>query len=259
MSLQPVALNAYRPPFAAEAAFPAVDAAVESLPFVIRIVQTREDLAKAVQIRQQAYGRHMPEVARTLAVPEPMDFDAASVVLVAESKADGSPIGTIRLQTNDYAPLKLESSVQLPPHVRGQRLAHVSRLGVAQGGAGRVVKTALIKASFMVCDNLGVDWAIVAARTPLDRQYEALMFVDLFETGAFVPLAHMNNVPHRVMGFEIATGRQRWQDARHPLFGFFCETHHPDLRVDNVVRLADTARPADKRGALAQPVRETTA
>ena len=213
---------------------------IENLPFSIRVVQTDEDLAKAVQIRHQAYARHMPEVARTLITPESVDFDATSVILVAESKADGSPIGTIRLQTNDDAPLKLESSVELPAHVRGRKLAHVSRLAVAQGGAGRVVKTALIKASFMVCDSLGVDWAIVAARSPLDRQYEALMFVDLLGEGAFVPLAHMNNVPHRVMGFEIATGRRRWEAARHPLFGFFCETRHPDIHVEEPLR--DTNR-----------------
>ena len=211
-------------------------ARVESLPFTVTVVRTEEALRQAVLIRQQAYARHMPEVARKLTIPEEMDRDPDSVILLAQSKVDGTPLGTIRLQTNDHAPLQLESAVRLPPQVQGRRLAHVSRLGIAQGHAGRVVKITLIKASFMVCEALDLDWAIVAARSPLDRQYEALLFADLFETGELVPLAHMNNVPHRIMGFEIATGQARWQAVAHPLLDFFCHTHHPDIQLDGLNR-----------------------
>jgi len=110
-------------------------------------------------------------------------------------------------------------------------MAHVSRLGVAQGLSGRLVKTVLIKASFQYCEANEIDWAIVAARTPLDRQYAALMFVDVFPNSGFTPLPHMNNVPHRVMGFEIASGKSRWAQAQHPLLDFFCHTYHPDIDV----------------------------
>jgi hypothetical protein len=33
------------------------------------------------------------------------------------------------------------------------------------------------------------------------------------------------------MAFEIATGEQRWQAARHPLLGFFRHTRHPDIDI----------------------------
>lgn len=207
--------------------------AEERLPFRVRLVSSEQDLKKAVEIRHAAYARHMPGVAETLKVPEVLDRDRASVVLLAESKLDGSPIGTIRLQSNRYQPIALEQAVQLPEWLQGRTMVHVSRLGVAQGMAGRLVKTVLIKASFQYCEANDIDWAIVAARTPLDRQYAALMFEDIFPGAGFTPLPHMNNVPHRLMGFEIASGKSRWTQAQHPLLDFFCNTYHPDIDVIN--------------------------
>lgn len=223
----------------------------ERLPFSVRLVRSESELRKAVEIRHAAYARHMPEVAKTLKVPESLDLDADAAVLLAESRVDGSPLGTIRIQSNRHQPLALERSIQFPEWLQGKVLAHVSRLGVAQGLAGRLVKTVLIKASFQYCEANGIDWAIVAARTPLDRQYAALLFEDIFPEAGFVPLPHMNNVPHRVMGFEIETGRARWTEANHPLLGFFCHTYHPDIDVIDVI---DELVP----GALASrvPVRE---
>lgn len=207
------------------------DVQEERLPFTVRLVSNEQDLRKAVEIRHAAYARHMPTVAETLKEPEALDRDQASAVLLAESKLDGSPIGTIRLQTNRYQPIALEQAVRLPHWLQGKTMAHVSRLGVAQGMAGRLVKTVLIKASFQYCEANDIDWAVVAARTPLDRQYAALMFEDIFPEAGFVPLPHMNNVPHRLMCFEIASGKARWTEAQHPLLAFFCNTYHPDIDV----------------------------
>lgn len=203
----------------------------ERLPFTVRLVRNEQDLKKAVDIRHAAYARHMPSVAETLKEPEALDLDVAAAVLLAESKLDGSPIGTIRIQSNRFRPLALEQAIEVPDWLKGKTMAHVSRLGVAQGLSGRLVKTMLIKASFQYCENNGIDWAIVAARSPLDRQYAALMFEDIFPGAGYTPLPHMNNVPHRVMGFEIASGKSRWAAAQHPLLDFFCNTYHPDIDV----------------------------
>lgn len=216
--------------------------AEEHLPFTVRLVRNEVDLENAIEIRHAAYARHMPTVAETLKEPEAQDVDVATAVLLAESKLDGSPIGTIRIQSNRYQPLALEQAIEFPDSLTGRTMAHVSRLGVAQGLAGRLVKTVLIKASFQYCENNGIDLAIVAARSPLDRQYAALMFEDIFPGAGFTPLPHMNNVPHRVMGFEIASGKSRWMAAQHPLLDFFCNTYHPDIDV-----LDDLSQPAPLR------------
>ena len=93
------------------------------------------------------------------------------------------------------------------------------------------MKIVLIKAAFQYCEHDGVDWAIVAARAPLDRQYDQLLFEDLFPEQGFIPMRHGNNIPHRVLGFEIETGHQRWSEAQHPLLPFFSYTDHVDIDV----------------------------
>ena len=102
----------------------------ERLPFSVRVVGDAEALHKAVYIRHAAYARHVPDLARNLQQPEAADFADGAVVLLAESHLDGSPLGTMRIQTNRYAPLALEESLPLPPELSGSLLAEATRRGV---------------------------------------------------------------------------------------------------------------------------------
>lgn len=206
---------------------------VERLPFTIRRVQTEADLLKAVAIRHAAYARHLPEFAKTLARPEACDYDSDAVILLAESKLDGSAMGSTRIQTNVQQALHVEDSVELPLWLMTRRLAEVTRLGIEEGRVGRLVKLALIKACFDYCEQNQVEYAVVTGRTPIDRQYEQLLFSDVFPGKPLIPLRHVGNLPHRVMAFEIETGEARWSAAAHPLLGFFRHTRHPDIDVSD--------------------------
>lgn len=201
----------------------------ERLPFTVRVARGEEALLKAVAVRHAAYARHLPELAARLSEPEDIDREPGVVVLLAESKLDGSPLGSARIQSNRFRPLCVEQSVQLPAHLAHGRLAEVTRLGIVGGSVGRLVRIVLIKACFQYCEQQGIEWAIAAGRAPIDRQYEQLLFEDLYPEQGFIPLQHAGNLPHRVMGFEIATGPSRWMAAQHPLLDFFCHTRHPDV------------------------------
>lgn len=206
----------------------------ERLPFSVRIVRGEEQLAKAVQVRHSAYGRHIPAVAALLEKAEAADTEPGTVVLLAESKLDGAPLGTMRIQTNRYRSLALEQSVALPAWLEGQSHAEATRLGVALGRVGRLVKTALFKAYYQYCLQDGIDWMVIAARSPLDRQYEALLFQDVLPGGDFVPMRHAGNIPHRVLAFNIAAAETNWRSNKHPLCGFVFDTHHPDIDLGSV-------------------------
>jgi len=205
--------------------------AIERLPFTIRRVETEADLLKAVKIRHAAYARHVPEFARSLALPEAADYEHDTIVLLAESRLDCTPIGSTRIRTNLFRPLGVEESVELPDWLQGRRLVEATRLGIDEGRIGRVVKLALIKACFMYCEDHAIDYSVATGRPPVDRQYEQLLFSDVFPEQGPVPLRHVGNIPHRVMAFEIASFEQRYRDARHPLFNFFFGTQHPDIDV----------------------------
>lgn len=201
----------------------------ERLPFTVRIVRNDDQLSKAVNIRHSAYARHVPVVAAMLEQAESLDRDAGSVILLAESKLDGSPMGTMRIQTNRYRKLALEQTVELPDWLQGRSLAEATRLGVTEGRIGRVVKTTLFKAYYQYCLAKDIEWMVIAARSPLDRQYEALLFKDVFEAGAFIPMRHAGNIPHRVLAFDVVSAQDRWTEAKHPLLHYMCGIRHADI------------------------------
>jgi hypothetical protein len=203
--------------------------AVERLPFTVRVVRHEQQLRKAVAIRQRAYGRHLPVLGELLKEPEVNDRDPGCVVLLAESRLDGEPLGTLRIQTNRHRPLAVESSVELPEWLAERSLAEATRLGVAEGRIGRMVKTMLFKAFYQYCLAAEIEWMVIGARSPLDRMYQALLFQDVFPGQGYIPLKHAGNLPHRVLAFELETAEARWRAASHPLLDLFVHTSHPDI------------------------------
>lgn len=217
----------------------------ELLPFTVRIASNAHELDKAVDIRHSAYARHLPDFAATLTQPEAADAQSGVVVLLAESKLDGSPLGTMRIQTNEFAPLCLEQSINLPDWLQPLRLAEATRLGVTSLQGGRLVTTVLFKAFFQYCQQIDVDYMVVTGRAPVDRTYDRLLFSDVFPGVGYMPIRHVGNLPHRVMSFNVATAQDRWTLAKHPLLGFMCSTHHPDIDL----RLPATHVTRSPRGA----------
>ena len=217
-------------PFPAGTSY-ATPMAQESLAFTVRLVRNEVDLNKAVSIRHAAYARHLPAFAETLKTPESADAESGVVVLLAESKLDGSPLGTMRIHTNQFKPLCLEQSVTLPDWLKSRRLAEATRLGITNEKGGRLVTTVLFKAYFQYCRQMGIEWLVVAGRAPVDRTYERLMFDDVFPGRGYIPLMHASNLPHRIMSFNVDTAEDRWAQAKHPLLGFMCHTHHPDIDI----------------------------
>jgi hypothetical protein len=228
------------------------------LPFTIRVVADDDALERALRVRQSAYMRHVPDFARTMHQPEPYDREPGGLVLLAEAKLTGSPVGTMRIQTNRFRPLAIEQSVDLPHWLAG-RMVGATRLAVEAGQPGRMVKTALFKAFYLYCMQQDIEWMVIAARTPLDRQYAALLFRDVYGAGEFIPLAHASNIPHRIMAFDVGTAERRWREARHPLHEFMVLTHHADIDLsnapsldwrDNNVKLNDQSNSADIHSGL---------
>ena len=214
---------------------PPSSAREELLPFIVRPAVTEDDFRRAVDIRHRAYARHVPEFAASLRAPEPEDYDDGSLVLLAEAKLDGSPLGTMRIQTNSGSPLKLENSVRLPSWLAGTSLAEATRLGVEQNAVGRMVRIALYKAYFLYCIESAIEWMVITARKPLDRLYEALLFQDVLPGGTLVPMHHFGNMPHRVMAFSVPDAHDNWVAAQHPLYTYVFQTLHPDIRLPEMV------------------------
>ena len=205
----------------------------ELLPFTVRLVRNDEDLNKAIEIRHAAYARHLPMFAETLKTAETDDAEQGVVILLAESKLDASPLGTMRIQTNQYQPLCLEQSIALPEWLSARPLAEATRLGVTNEKGGRLVTTVLFKAYYQYCLQTGIEWMVVTARSPVDRTYDRLLFNDVFPDAGYIPIHHVGNLPHRVMSFNVDTAKDRWTQVKHPLLSFMCSTYHPDIDLSS--------------------------
>lgn len=206
---------------------------IEALPFTVRLAQAPADLEKAVAIRHAAYARHLaPSMTAALQRPEALDHAPGVAVLLAESKLDGSPLGTMRIQTNAHRPLTLEQSLTLPDWMAGHGLAEATRLGITQDKVGRVVKTVLFKAYYLYCLLHDIRYMVITARAPIDRQYDRLLFQDVYPGMGYVPLAHVFNLPHRIMYLDAFHVEQLWTSQGHPLSDYMFNTRHPDLKLD---------------------------
>lgn len=201
------------------------------LPFTVRIVRTADQLAQAINIRAEAYRRHMPALAESMRCAEDLDRSSDTIVLLAEGKSDHLPLGTIRIQTNFRSPLALESSINLPKKYHGRPIAGVSRLAVKAGPRGRLVKLALFKALHRYCLAKQVEWILIGARSSLEKTYLDLGFTDVFEDAQPRPLVSASGVPHRILCFEVFTAERRWFELSHPLYLFMGERFHPDIDI----------------------------
>ncbi|WP_246793172.1 N-acyl amino acid synthase FeeM domain-containing protein [Burkholderia perseverans] len=154
-----------------------------------------------------------------------------AVVLLAQSRLDHEPVGTMRIQSNAHGPLPLEASVALPPEMAGCRLAEATQLAVRDGLMGRAVKVALCKALLTYCRAAAIDWVVIAARAPLDRDFEAMLFDDVHGAHETFPMTHLDGQAHRLMAKRVASAQRRWAEVQHPLYGCMFETQHPDIDV----------------------------
>jgi hypothetical protein len=200
----------------------------EILPFRVEIA-SRQHLQEVAKLRAVTYGKHLPALAATLGQPEPPDFARGCEVFVAKSKLDGSLLGTLRTHSNCFNPLPLQASLELPERFRGTRMVETTRLCVKGSPGASTVRSALFKALHLYCLEQNVDWMMAAARRPVDRIHDSLLFEDVKEHGVYYPMAHAGGVPHRVLSFSPSDAERLWRTHQHPLHSFMFRTHHPDI------------------------------
>jgi len=204
----------------------------EYWPFTLRLASGAQDMAKVLEVRHSAYARHLPEaLTASLLEPEALDRADGVVLLLAESKLDGALMGTMRIQTNQAQPLALEQSVQLPQWMQGLPLAEATRLGVSLDGTARLVKAALFKAYYLYCLQNDLQYMVITARSPIDRQYDRMLFQDVYPGMGYVPLEHVFNLPHRIMFLDVMGVEALWKSENHPWCDYMFHTDHPDLQV----------------------------
>ena len=221
---------------------PAAVPAGEALAFRVAIVETDADLQRVQALREAAYGHHLPKLAAHFGQPDAVDRWPDVTIFFAEDKATRRVVGSARLQCNRHAPLQIEQSITLPPHLSGRLLAEITRMSVLPGYA-HPVKLALVKATHLYCIAMQIGAIVCASRPSLMRQYLNLGFEDLYGDERMVPMAHGSGLEHRVLFRDTVTSEAHHRARRHPDYDFAFRTFHPDIAVfDAVARAPERLR-----------------
>ncbi|WP_396956758.1 N-acyl amino acid synthase FeeM domain-containing protein [Nitrosomonas sp.] len=206
---------------------------IEILPFRVVRVSDQDDLNKVAKLRYDAYARHLPQFAQTLASPEPADYDDDNLVLLVVTKNTNTPLATMRIHTNHKKSLPLEQATKLADSMSSSTLTEAVRFCVTAtpGLAGNLARNVLFKAYFLACIHYCTEWMVICARSPLHRLYLKLLFNDISPDGVSIALPYADNIAHRVLAQQITQFEPLWYAAKHPLYNFIFRTHHPDILI----------------------------
>lgn len=202
-----------------------------NLPFRVRVVRNEDQLSRAVVVRARAYGRHFPVLEEAFLEPEPEDRHPNSIIFLAEDKVDGAAVGTMRVDTNLFADLRISNEIELPTELAKSTLAYVTRLGVIQGKIGSLAKLALFKTLHRLCLAKQISRILVGAHPPTDRDYLRLEFQDVFAPRHLLSISSSYGVPLRFMYFDTEGAERRWHASANPLYSFMFREYHPDIEV----------------------------
>lgn len=207
--------------------------ATETLPFEILQAEGFLELSCTARLRKLAYQRHLPAFSDTLSDRmDPMDTQPGFAVLNAYSKLDKTLLASVRIQVSDREPLVLEQSFALPRALKKGRSAEISRLVIQAKGESLMLRLMLIKACYWYCRFQGVGNAFFCARHPVDRQYRRFELQDVLPHQGTVDMAHIGNIPHRVLWFNVQALEYDWLESGNPTHSLFFKTTHPDILND---------------------------
>lgn len=208
------------------------DSTSQLLPFWIAKAESSRDLELAAKARKVAYAKHLPQFGEQLGLPDDDDLHVDSAVLLAYSKLDGSCIGTVRVQIARERALRLEESFTLPMALRTGQIAEISRLAIPARSNGLALRLMLIKAAYWYSRANQVDRCFLCVRFPVDRQYRRFDLDDVMHGDEFVPMKHIDMIPHRVLWFDVFNIEARWLLNANPLHSVYFTNSHPDLLND---------------------------
>ena len=163
---------------------------------------------------------------------EPNDHDRGSVVLLAESRMDGSPVGTMRIQTNRFNDLAIAQSVELPGWLKNRSMAEATRLAVALGRVGGWSRLRCSSLSFFTAGEAKIEWMVIAAKAATGPPIRSA-YVRRSVSGTVHPHAPRQQHPASGPAFDVCNAEARWNEAGHPLFDFMCHTSHPDIDLSD--------------------------
>jgi hypothetical protein len=226
---------------------------LENLDFKVRLLRDDQKLKSAMQLRKAVFTRHhssaIGEHLASLDSHDKKDTQSGSTLFIAEAKADGAIVGSVRIQTNAHRPLSVEHEVPLPKIMRGRHLAMLSRMSIASGNAGKDVFLGLGKAIYLYCVAKQIHTVFLS--TPvnsLNRMYPRFAWKNISDVHEKYSFQNDPGLEFSVFYWDIATLKVCMKTgAANRVYDFIFEKYHPDVEVFTSVASWYDVRRSDDR------------
>ena len=207
----------------------------ESLDFRIQIARKGESFERAVSVRAEAFGRHNHPMVRAGFTVEAADTSGSTILLCAESKNTGEPVGAMRLSDNTNNELAMWDELKIPDEYKGYPALLVSRLTVHAGHSGHSARNALCKAMYLYAVAKQMRFIFVLVMPPRDRLYKPMGFKPVYEGDPLFKLDSNSSVDTKVLYAEVSRLESIWRERGHPLYQYVFETYHADIELFSAV------------------------
>jgi hypothetical protein len=169
------------------------------------------------------------------------------VLISAESKSSGECLGSLKVESNQSQKLYFEKEISTPDLDAGIVSLCASRISVADGREGFVVRTALCKALYLYAHAVQASYVYAFVDEVRFRLYTQLGFEAAFSGNPYLELECHDRVPLKLIRSPVHPSEQEMTKVSTRLRAFFLEVYHPDIKIfSSVGSLSDVRRKTDK-------------
>ena len=185
---------------------------------LVREARTSDDRQKVFEVRWAGYQKYFGSREEVI---DGYDYQN-NVTLLLATDAVNRPMGTLRILDRAEGKLELDAFLDVDALVpRAERpCVEATRFTVPRHPRSREIKLALWKAFHEYAQAHGSQSMVIWATRSAARMYQALLFEDVGEVGAFTHPS-LGNKLHRTFKVHLPTVEKRYHEDSHPLRDLF--------------------------------------
>ena len=196
--------------------------------YEFRVCQSREDWEAAIAIRRRIYHA---DCGYDVEVPD--EYDARSWLFVAEDRATGEVVGTMRVTPRWAGPLEAEEYFTLPRYLRTPMALEITRFAILpEYRKGKtflpVVSLGLFKLLWSFATRIGASYLVVCSKAERLWTYDWLRFRT---TGLKAVYAKLAGAEHELISFDLQRAPMEYAACHHPFEAFFTNQHITEVVV----------------------------
>jgi hypothetical protein len=215
-----------------EVCLPSKKPPVDISSLTVTNVLSQADFDAAIDLRWRAYGKHYPNDFKTQEDATDKFDTAGNCVLLLAKDSCGTPVGSLRVLNHNYGSIELDTYINIRGIVNNYKnnAAEFTRFSVPSNADSKIIKLALLRAGFQLCQDNQIPTMIAWVKDSAKRLYDSLFFQSIGDAGVFAH-AKLGGKRHTTMLIDLPSVMRKYCESHHPLYKFFCLEKHSNIDV----------------------------